>query len=60
MLRRRWSLADNCPMPQTGTFTAAARKVWHLACAGATIDALHVGTGASFGLPAVLLQIGLL
>lgn len=35
-------------------FTAAARKVWLLACAGAAIDAIHSGTGASFGLPHVV------
>jgi diguanylate cyclase (GGDEF)-like protein len=32
----------------------AARMVWLLACAGAMIDAIHAGTGASFGLPDVV------
>ena len=37
--------------PPRNVFTVSARRVWLLACAGATIDAIHAGTGAGFGLP---------
>jgi hypothetical protein len=41
-------------MPSQSVFTAAARRFWLLACAGAMINAIHTLTGASFGLPQVV------
>jgi hypothetical protein len=41
-------------MPSQSVFTAAARRVWLLACAGAMINAIHTLSGASFGLPQVV------